>query len=140
LAKGLAHLVRTGAQDESVLQFDRVRPARSARKRRPLIVAAIVVALVLSAAIVWFLRQTRHWTVESSRAFISTLALEDYPAFSPTGTTLAYASGPLDGRRQIYTRNLSGGEGIKVTEDGYDDVSPVWSSDGAHCLCRGQPG
>ena len=62
--------------------------------------------------------------MESSRPFLSTLALEDYPAFSPDGKMLAYTSGP-DGRaRQIYVRNVAGGEGIKVTDDSYDDISP----------------
>ena len=69
--------------------------------------------------------------MESSRPFISTLALEDYPAFSPDGKMLAYTSGPEGGQHQIYVRNLTAGEGIKITNDTYDDVSPTWSSDGA---------
>jgi hypothetical protein len=28
-------------------------------------------------------------------------------------------------------RNLAAGEGIKITADSYDDISPTWSSDGA---------
>jgi Tol biopolymer transport system component len=41
---------------------------------------------------------------------------------------LAYTSGEP---RKIFVRNLGGGEGVKVTSDTYDDVSPSWSSDGA---------
>ncbi|HEX4271633.1 MAG TPA: TIR domain-containing protein [Rhizomicrobium sp.] len=58
LAKGLAHLVRTGARDESVLPFDRSgdsgqTPARSPRKSirtRALVAAATVVAMALAGA------------------------------------------------------------------------------------------
>jgi len=138
LAKGLAHLVRTGARDESVLPFDRPGAHREHAAQRPksirtpaLIAAAAVVVIAASAIAAWLLWPAQHWTVESSRPFISTLALEDYPAFSPNGTMLAYTSGPDGGQRQIYVRNLAVGEGIKIAGDGYDDISPTWSSDGA---------
>jgi len=68
--------------------------------------------------------------VESSRPFISTLALEGEPAFSPDGKMIAYTSGPDTLSRKIYVRNVAGGYGIKITNDAYDDVSPTWSSDG----------
>jgi Tol biopolymer transport system component len=134
LAKGLAHLVRTGARDESVLPFDRSGDAQTRRKspRKPLLIAAGALAIVVaSVAAAWLLWPEKHWTVESSRPFISTLALEDFPAFSPNGAMLAYTSGPEGGQRQIYLRNLAAGEGLKITSDTFDDTSPTWSSDGA---------
>jgi WD40 repeat protein len=134
LAKGLAHLVKTGARDESVLPFDRAPPPPPARKRSrwPMVVAAaMVAAIAASAAAVWLLWPAPRWTVASSRPFISTLALEDFPAFSPNGAALAYTSGPEAGQRQIYVRNLTVGEGVRITNDTYDDASPTWSSDGA---------
>src|ERR1043165_9745343 len=81
LAKGLAHLVRTGARDESVLPFDRM--VGGARKTRTglALIAAAVIALVASLA-AWLLWPASLWRVESSRAFISTMALEGEPAFS----------------------------------------------------------
>jgi DNA-binding winged helix-turn-helix (wHTH) protein/Tol biopolymer transport system component len=100
------------------------------RHWRPIAVLALL-AVGASALAAWLLRPERHWTVESSRPFISTLALDDEPAFSLDGKMLAYTSGPDGGQRQIYVRNLAGGEGIKITNDAYDDVSPAWSSDGA---------
>ncbi len=136
LAKGLAHLARTGARDESVLPFDRSGAGQSpaAKKwfRKPVPIAAAAIAAIAASAIAaWLLWPAKHWTVESSRPFISTLALEDDPAFSPNGAMLAYTSGPDGGQRQIYVRNLTAGEGIKIAGDAYDDVSPSWSSDGA---------
>jgi Tol biopolymer transport system component len=135
LAKGLAHLVRTGARDESVLPFDRSAGDGPVARKWPfkplLIAAAAIVVIAASAIAIWLLWPQKHWTVENSRPFISTLALEDYPAFSPDGKMLAYTSRPEGGQRQIYVRSLSAGEGVKIAGDGYDDISPSWSSDGA---------
>ena len=137
LAKGLAHLVRTGARDESVLPFDRTsdtKPGSRPRNRlsRSVLIATAAMAVIAAAAItIWLLWPSPHWTVESSRPFISTLALEGEPAFSPNGAMLAYTSGKDTLSRQIYVRNMAGGDGIKITSDAYDDVSPSWSSDGA---------
>src|SRR5262249_17883071 len=108
VAKGLAHLVRTNARDESALPFERVESGRKAPTRRWSWVAAAVIALAAASILsVWLLWPDTRWTVEKSRPFIATLALEDFPAFSPNGTTLAYTSGPEGGARQIYVRNLA---------------------------------
>jgi len=88
------------------------------------------VLLVIAVAAAWLFWPARHWTVESSRPFISTLAREGEPAFSPDGKMLAYTSGSDPLSHTIYVRNIAGGSGIKVTSDGYDDVSPAWSPDG----------
>lgn len=91
-----------------------------------------LLAAFASVLAVWLLWPQRRWTVESSRTLISTLALEGEPAFSPDGKMLAYTSGPDTLSRKIYVRNVAGGEGIRITADAYDDVSPSWSPDGAH--------
>ncbi len=129
LARGLARLVRSGVKDESLLPFERAPAVR--RRRWPLVAGAAGIALVAAAAIAaWFLWPAPHWTVESSRPFIATLALEGEPAFSPDGRMLAYTSGPDPLSRKIYVRNVAGGDAIRITSDGYDDVSPTWSPDG----------
>ncbi|HEY1878151.1 MAG TPA: TIR domain-containing protein, partial [Rhizomicrobium sp.] len=143
LARGLAHLLKTGARDESVLPFDRT-PAPRRHSYRPFLIAGACFAVLAAFAIgAWQLWPERKWTVENSRPFISTLALEDYPAFAPNGTMLAYTSGPEAGQRQVYVRNLAVGEGVKITNDAYDDISPSWSSDGAQlayvAIKRGEP-
>jgi Tol biopolymer transport system component/DNA-binding winged helix-turn-helix (wHTH) protein len=103
----------------------------SHRRDLRLVAGLALLAVAAFALAAWLWRPEPHWTVESSRPFISTLALEDEPAFSPDGKILAYTSGPDGGKRQIYVRNLAAGEGIKIAGDGYDDISPSWSSDGA---------
>src|SRR5579863_6029727 len=135
LAKGLAHLVKTGARDESVLPFDRSgagqSPVATKWLGKPVLIAAAAIAAIAASAIAaWLLWPTQRWRVESSRPFISTLALEGEPAFSPDGKMLAYTSGADLLSRKIYVHNVSGGDGIKVTNDAYNDVSPAWSPDG----------
>jgi len=133
LAKGLAHLVKTGARDESVLPFDRSSAGASPTskgRRSPLLIAAAAVTTLAAFVTAWSLWPATHMMVESSRPFISTLALEGEPAFSPDGKMLAYSSGKDTLSRKIYVRNLAGGDGTKITSDAHDDVSPSWSPDG----------
>jgi Tol biopolymer transport system component len=130
LAKGLARLVRTGTRDESAMPFERTESGKTSRPKRMFVTAAAFVLIAGSAAATWLIWPERKWTVESSRPFISTLALEGEPAFSPDGKILAYTSGPDALSHKIYVRNVAGGNAIKVTNDDFDDVSPAWSPDG----------
>ena len=142
VAKGLAQLVRSGVKDESALPFEREGSRQEARRKWPLIAGAAAVLLATASALAaWLFWPQARWSVEKSRSFIASLALEDYPAFSSDGSMLAYTSGPEGGARQIFVRSLSGGEGIKITNDSYDDFAPTWSSDGAHIAYVGlKPG
>jgi len=51
--------------------------------------------------------------------------LEGDPAFSPDGGNLAYTVGPEGGQRKIFVRNLVGGDGIRVTNDDFDERRPA---------------
>lgn len=97
---------------------------------RPLAAAGAALALASVLGAVWLLRPAAHWSVESSRPFIATLALEGEPAFSPDGKSMAYTSGPDPAARQIYVRSVAGSAPIRITSDGRLNVSPVWSPDG----------
>src|ERR1700749_1804786 len=55
LAKGLAHLVRTGARDESVLPFDRAASTQPPRRRPATLIAAAGVAVLAAAAALFWL-------------------------------------------------------------------------------------
>ncbi len=109
------------------------KQAPSAAKwlRKPVLIAAAITLTAASAFAAWRLWPHPRWTVESSRSFISTMALEGEPAFSPDGKAVAYTYGADPGSRKIYVRNLAGGNAIKITGDAYTDVSPTWSPDGA---------
>jgi Tol biopolymer transport system component len=137
LAQSLAKLVKAGIADESIIPFDRNAGAKAAARKRkwrrkPILIAAALAVMAASAIAVWLLWPAQRWTIESSRPFVSTLALEGEPAFSPDGKMLAYVSGPDRLSGKIYVRNLAGGDAIKITNDAYNDRSPSWSSDGAH--------
>ena len=138
LAKGLAHLVRTGVRDENALPFEHTQGARKSSRWKWMAAAAAVTILAASVIATWLLWPERQWTVESSRSFISTMALEGEPAFSPDGKMLAYTSGADLHSRKIYVRNLAGGDAIKITSDGYDDGSPAWSPDGTRIAYAAQ--
>jgi len=132
VAKGLAQLVRTGARDVSLLPFQRTEGARpSLRKWR---LAAVALALIAASAIAaWQLWPAKRWQVETSRPLLSSLELEDEPAFSPDGRQLAYTSG-TGLKRGIYVRNMAGGDSIKLSTDEFYAMSPSWSSDGSHLV------
>src|SRR6476660_837229 len=83
LAKGLAHLARTGARDQSALQFERTDRGKAGHRKWPFVAAAVAVILVAASAAAWQFCPERKWVVEKSRPFSVSLALEDFPAFSP---------------------------------------------------------
>ena len=55
------------------------------------------------------------------------------PALSPDGRMVAFVA-PMDGRRQIWIRMLSGGAPLRVTHDESDHESPRWTADGSSIL------
>ena len=128
----LSEVVRSTLDGAPLTEGEASVPAPRPRALGRLGLALGTLVVLLSAATAaWLFWPARHWTVESSRSFISTPALEGEPAFSRDGKTLAYSSGADLSSRKIYVRNVAGGDGVKVTSDPYDDVSPSWSSDGA---------
>ncbi|HEX3666640.1 MAG TPA: winged helix-turn-helix domain-containing protein [Rhizomicrobium sp.] len=94
---------------------------------------AVVIALAAgsAAAVYYYLRPEPRWiVVESHLPFISTPAIERYPALSPDGTMIAYSEGKLVGDRHIALRLLHFSDPIQLTHDGYDASAPAWSPDG----------
>ncbi|HEY4114216.1 MAG TPA: winged helix-turn-helix domain-containing protein [Rhizomicrobium sp.] len=110
-------------------------PASSAKTERwpwtTLAIAAAVIVVIGAAALYFSLRPRPQWTVvESQLPFISTPAIERYPAIAPDGTMIAYSAGPTTNDRQIYLRLLRGGDPIQLTHDSADASAPAWSPDG----------
>jgi Tol biopolymer transport system component/DNA-binding winged helix-turn-helix (wHTH) protein len=69
--------------------------------------------------------------VARTRQITSFSGLDLYPAFSPTGTTIAYASDKT-GAFEIYTRQLvSGANELQLTNDGGHSLQPAFSPDGS---------
>jgi len=55
--------------------------------------------------------------------------VEEWPAWSPDGSRLAYVA-EADGYRQLFVRTLASGEERRLTRETRDDIQPVWSPDG----------
>ena len=55
--------------------------------------------------------------------------VEQFPAWSPDGTQLAYTA-EVGGVRQIFVKNLASGAERRVTSSRFDDIQPAWSPDG----------
>jgi Tol biopolymer transport system component len=60
-------------------------------------------------------------------------AIEQYPAWSPSGRELAF-SREEKGIRSIFIKNLESGEDRQLTRGNYDDIQPAWSPDGGSIL------
>ncbi len=56
--------------------------------------------------------------------------LEDSPAFSPDGKSVAFVS-DSSGTRQIWIRLLAGGPPLQITHDSFKHYEPRWSQDSA---------
>ena len=107
----------------------RPRPA-GRRLATPLAIAAGLL-VVLAAGLGWRAWNPRPWTVESSKLLTSAQPMERHAAISPDGETIAYSGGTDVLTRQIYLRDLAGGEPVRLTDEPGDHVSSSWSPDGA---------
>jgi serine/threonine-protein kinase len=55
--------------------------------------------------------------------------VEEWPAWSPDGSRLAYVA-DAGGFRQLFVRTLATGEERRITDGPRDDIQPAWSPDG----------
>jgi serine/threonine protein kinase len=65
--------------------------------------------------------------------------LTEYPALSPDGKLLAYASDRAsDGNLDIWVQQSSGGNSVRLTTHSADDVEPAFSPDSTHIAFRSE--
>lgn len=107
--------------------------------------AAALALLALAAfALAWKAQDTegeRSVTAPERTQITSSRTLDAFPAWSPDGLSLAYAS-DRSGSFEIFVRDLAaGGDRLALTSDGHHNVQPAWSPDGAtlayHSVGRG---
>ena len=111
--------------------------SRGARRAATAAVAACgLVALVYFASAPFSSRArapTASGSVASTinrqlRQLTFSAALEEWPAWSPDGTRLAYVT-EVNGFRQVFVRTMATGEDRQLTHGSRDDIQPAWSPD-----------
>ncbi|HKP49198.1 MAG TPA: protein kinase, partial [Gemmatimonadales bacterium] len=63
----------------------------------------------------------------------SSEGLEEWPAWSPDGTRLAYVA-ESGGYRHLFVRTLATGAERRITRESRDDIQPAWAPDGQHLV------
>ncbi|NNE45693.1 MAG: serine/threonine-protein kinase [Rhodothermales bacterium] len=116
-----------------VTKPSRVSPPRR-RMSKGLLIGGITV-IVIAAGVAAFLALSPSGGPEmvlgKSYPLATTRALEDSPAWSPSGDRIAYHS-RASGNSDIWVVPIGGGAPVNVTEDSEAfDIYPAWSPDGA---------
>jgi Tol biopolymer transport system component len=72
------------------------------------------------------------------RRLTDAVGLEESPAISPDGKSVAYQA-IAGGFRQIFVRLLAGGGPLQLTREGFDHLAPRWSPDSSAILYFSPP-
>ncbi len=113
----------------------------AARRRFSLVHAAtIFLALSLAiGAIWWFAFKDGNQTGTIQTPVLNTVEIVNWRnapgeiysvgAFSPDGKMLAFAS-TKSGTKNVWVKQISGGEAVQVTKDEFSNQNPIWSPNG----------
>ncbi len=135
--RALDNLRTSGRTGSTTIPFPG-QPRVLTSRRRMLTAATTIAACLVVIALGW-----RWW---SSRApqpaplnmlkrLTSDAGLSAFPAISPDGTLVAFASDRAgEGALNIWVRQTAGGEAIRLTRGSVDDQSPAFSPDGSQIV------
>jgi Tol biopolymer transport system component len=85
---------------------------------------------VVVASILLFTRPV-IWTALDYRPLTATAEQETFPALSPDGSQIVYATrADAYSPRDLYLRNVDDGTPVRLTFDGADEYGAAWSADG----------
>jgi len=128
--------------------LDEIRRSREATapttavvpSRRALVAAGVALAaLGVAVTIYWPQGDRSPLPLTELRRLTTDLGLTAYPAISPDGKLMAYASDRAGGGAlNIWVRQLSGGEPIRLTDENADDLEPDFSPDGSQIVFRSE--
>ena len=108
------------------------RPTTRSAWSRSLLAALAVLALAAAGGIGALVgsRAARGQTPEEVRVnrLTDAAGLEQFPAISPDGRSVAFAAG-VETRRQIFVRLVAGGTPLEITHDAADHQLPRWAPD-----------
>jgi len=115
-------------------------PAHRQRRLRLLAWAIAPLVIVAAAGLGWWYRgrlQPDRTDVRFLR-LTDFAGLEDSPAFSPDGKSVAFVSDST-GSRQIWIRLLAGGPPLQITHDVGEHLEPRWAQDSASLIYYTHP-
>lgn len=102
------------------------------RASRPLwwMIAGLAIAIA-AGGVWWYQRRTQSGTTAVKFLRLTDfVGVEESPAFSPDGKSVAFVSDST-GSRQIWIRLLAGGPPLQITGGAGDHLEPRWSQDSA---------
>ncbi len=118
-------------------------PAASpSRRRGNAWLAAFAVVILSALGVAWWrnIRKEPAPPVKTALTrFTSDSGLTSFPAISPDGNLVAYASDRAgEGNLDLYVQQLAGGEPIRLTRGKADEYEPVFSPDGSRIAFRSE--
>jgi Tol biopolymer transport system component len=110
-------------------------PAPRSSRRGALFAVGALLALLGGLALVLSYREKAPPHITANVQVTASAGLDLYPAFSPDGKAVAFAS-DRSGAFEIYTRALGDASGreIALTRDGEQNFQPSWSPDGSRIV------
>jgi eukaryotic-like serine/threonine-protein kinase len=107
--------------------------------RHPLAVWAAVFSLLVVAIGLWAARNSDAEGETTYSQITTDSGLSSYPAISPDGRFMAYASDrSAEGNLDIWLRQIGGGDPIPLTRNPADDYDPTFSADGTKIAFRSE--
>ena len=114
-------------------------PPSGWRTLMAVIALALLAALVVGGAIWWRMGRSKGQVISGDYSLTRITAdasLTAYPAMSPEGTRVAYASDRGGENLDIWVQQIASGDAIKLTQDPADDYEPTFSPDGTRIAFR----
>jgi serine/threonine protein kinase/Tol biopolymer transport system component len=122
---------------------DAIVAAETPHKRPNWMLGAFAVVVLAAVGAAWW--RNFHTAAAPSPAksaisrFTSDSGLTSFPAISPDGSLVAYASDRAgEGNLDVWVQQLAGGEPIRLTRGKADEYEPVFSPDGSRIAFRSE--
>ena len=118
-----------------------------AERFRPVIISLLAGlaggAILLAIALGFDVAGVRRWLLRRSSTVTQTrltdfVGLEEFPAISPDGKTVAFTADNA-GYRQVWVRLIAGGKALQITHDNADHMYPRWSPDSSMLVYYSPP-
>lgn len=130
----------------STTQIAKQESAQLPARKRPVMIASIIVTGLLLAGLAGFLLSKRTKTLETASAPIQATftrltdqpGAERQPSISPDGKNFAFASS-MSGNKDIYVQRIGGSNAVNLTKNSVtDDSEPSYSPDGEQIVFRSE--